>query len=703
VTEQDEERLAELLLRWDELRELGQDVPASALCLEHPHLTSELARRIHALKATAWLDAPVEADDDAALDYTIQYVAPKTLVRRYRLDHLVAEGGFAYVWRAYDLELHRTVAVKMPKASRLQSTDAFLAEARRVARLNHPSIVSVHDVGIEDGCCFIVSEFVDGGSLADHLARNPPTVQQAVRWIIEVAEAADFAHLHGVIHRDIKPANILIDQHNRALLADFGIAQSSSRAGQQAMSLGTLRYMSPEQLEGKLIDPRSDVFSLGVVLHEAATGKLPYASVEPNVLRREIVSGAQLDEQLPRVLYRICEKALQKDPSKRYTSTSQMALELQRSFDVRKHIGKPLWATFGVSLLLLGLVLFRQRTHLPEPALVRDVVPASPKPGSSKSIDWSELPATYVNSLGMHFVLVPKGTFMQGSALSNDETKKIFGRPDVSWKSDYEDEHPQHQVTIDAPFYLGRYEVTVEQFARFVKATKYITDAERSTSGAEGFDQKQAMTVRSSLYNWKNPGFSQTAAHPVVFISYRDTMAFCQWLQSQDGFLYSPPTESQWEYACRAGSETQYFFGDNTDELTKFANVRDLSLKAVLDGVPTVNKKQARVINANDGYQFTAPVGSYGPNGFGLHDMHGNVWEWCLDHYRPYYPFQQQTVPLGTFARGPVMVNVRGGSWFSPLGTCRSSYRSCNFAGYQNEVIGMRVAFPAQELLSAAK
>ena len=292
------------------------------------------------------------------------------------------------MWRGYDLELQRVVAVKVPKPSRLESADTFMAEARRVARLKHPGIVPVHDVGREGDSCFIVSEFVEGGSLGDHLARNPPTQQQAVRWIAEIADALDYAHLHGVIHRDIKPANILIDHHGRALLADFGIAQSASRAGQEALSLGTLRYMSPEQLEGKTVDPRADIFSLGVVLYETLTGKLPYSSTEPNVLRREIVAGAKVEDGLPTELRRICQKALQRNPHQRHTSAAHVAA------DLRRYLGTPgssRWPWIVLALIILTLVacglVYVWKTTQPvankEPQVVRKteppaVVPAQP-------------------------------------------------------------------------------------------------------------------------------------------------------------------------------------------------------------------------------------------------------------------------------------------------------------------------------------
>lgn len=330
----DRECLAELLLRWEELFEQGQDTPAAELAKDRPDLVPELARRIKALKAVSWVTQPL-ADDPSEPG-----ASPSTPPRegrlggRYRLEGLVATGGFGEVFRGFDEELQRPVAIKMPRPGRVGSRDAFLTEARRVARLRHDGIVPVYDVGVDGDGCFIVSEFLEGGSLADRLAGQRPSREQAIRWIAEVADALEYAHLHGVVHLDIKPPNILVDHHGRAKVADFGIAQSAAKSGEAGPSLGTLRYMSPEQLQGKPTDHRSDIYSLGVVLHEMLTGAVPYESLEPQTLRRDILAGSpKVSDRLESPLRDACRKALSRDPQARHASAAQFAAEIRKVVD----------------------------------------------------------------------------------------------------------------------------------------------------------------------------------------------------------------------------------------------------------------------------------------------------------------------------------------------------------------------------------
>ena len=359
----DEDALADLLIQWEEILESGRDVSAQELCHDCPQLIEQLSHRIKAMKSTAWMNKTVDYEGDSGDDDSPSPAPddpPRTLVERYRLDQKIGEGGFAQVWRGYDLELLRTVAIKMPKASLVGAVESFMAEARRVARLKHPGIVPVHDVGRDNDSCFIVTEFVEGGSLADNIAKKPLEQEQAIRWMNEICEALDYAHSHGIVHRDIKPANILIDHHGRALLADFGLALSNHKTEHSALSVGTLAYMSPEQLEGKPVDPRSDIYSVGVLLCQLLTGKLPYDAHDQNSLRKEIVSGAvHLTSQIvSSELRTICLRCLAHDPQERYQSAKELAADLR--INKSKSTDKPSsrrWTAMIAVALLVGVVL----------------------------------------------------------------------------------------------------------------------------------------------------------------------------------------------------------------------------------------------------------------------------------------------------------------------------------------------------------
>ncbi len=365
--ERRDDLLADLLLRWEELHEQGQDASALELCRDCPHLADELARRIEALKVTSWLDRPVEVSSIQAQPNPPSPSEPRTLAGRYRLDELIAEGGFAQVWKGYDQELQRVVAIKVPKPSRLGSVAGFITEARRVAKLKHPGIVPIFDTagcavqpGSQGGgTCFLVSEYVEGGSLTDLIRRGPVPPTDAVRYVAEIAEALHYAHQQGFVHRDIKPGNILLDHHGRALLTDFGIAATTEEAG--SSPLGTLRYMSPEQVEGKSVDARSDLYSLGVVLHELLTGTVPYSSSDPNVLRREIVAGIKPAPGIPTELRRIFHRLLERVPAARYASAGELAADLRRILASGSGRGKIIRTGIGVLLLVgVGLALWLQ-------------------------------------------------------------------------------------------------------------------------------------------------------------------------------------------------------------------------------------------------------------------------------------------------------------------------------------------------------
>ena len=248
----------------------------------------------------------------------------------------------------------------------------------------------------------------------------------------------------------------------------------------------------------------------------------------------------------------------------------------------------------------------------------------------------------------------------------------------------FKDEHPQHRVRITKPFYLGTYHVTRGQFRQFVKDTGYKTDAEKGEKpGAFGWDPEKKKFGFNEKYSWRNAGFEQTDEHPVVNVSWNDAVAFCKWLSRKEGKTYRLPTEAEWEYACRAGTTTRYYSGDDPETLAKVGNVADATAKAKFPD-------WKYTIKASDGYVFTAPVGQFKPNAFGLYDMHGNAWQWCADWYgEDYYAESPADDPTGPDSgNGRVL---RGGSWATGR-LLRSADASGSRRTRPGNVTGFRVA-----------
>jgi WD40 repeat protein/tRNA A-37 threonylcarbamoyl transferase component Bud32 len=261
---------------------------------------------------------------------------------KYELIEPVGVGSFGTVYKAHDSELDRTVAIKVPRVNHLaakEDLERFLREARSVARLQHPSIVSVHEIGQWEQTPYLVIEFVQGSTLAEVLSSRRPAPRQAAEWVAAVADALHYAHEMGVIHRDVKPANIMLDEKGTLRLMDFGLARRDT--GDVTMTidgqvLGTPAYMSPEQARGEShkVCGRSDVYSLGVILYQLLTGELPFRGTTRmllhQVLHDEPRRPRSLSHLVPRNLETICLKAMAKEPGRRYATARDMADDLRR-------------------------------------------------------------------------------------------------------------------------------------------------------------------------------------------------------------------------------------------------------------------------------------------------------------------------------------------------------------------------------------
>ena len=280
---------------------------------------------------------------------------PGQQIAHYRVVEKIGEGGMGEVWRAEDTRLGREVALKVlpPEvAGDGERRARFEREARSVAALNHPNIVTIHSVEEVDGLHFLSMELVDGRTLTEMIPTGGLTLAKLFPLALPLAEALAAAHEQGITHRDLKPDNIMVDAGGRLKVLDFGLAklrEESQPAGrsetqlptasvtQEGKILGTASYMSPEQAEGKPVDPRSDVFSLGIILYEMATGRRPFQGDTPistisAILKDQPQSITDINRTLPRHLGRIVKRALAKDPQRRY----QSALELRNELELLK-------------------------------------------------------------------------------------------------------------------------------------------------------------------------------------------------------------------------------------------------------------------------------------------------------------------------------------------------------------------------------
>jgi eukaryotic-like serine/threonine-protein kinase len=343
----------------------------------------------------------------------------------------LGEGGMGVVYKARDTHLDRLVAIKILPADKVADHDRrrrFSQEAKAASALNHPGIVTIHDITQHEGIDFIAMEFVPGRTLDRVIPRHGLGLKETLDYAVQIAEALAAAHAAGIVHRDLKPANVIVTDHGRIKVLDFGLAKLIDRVGlpawddgptatrvtpvtDQGAIVGTVAYMAPEQAEGKTVDARADIFSFGSVLYEMVTGQRAFHGDSPlstltAVLREEPKPISRISEGLPRELERVITRCLRKDPERRWQSMADVSVALRELKDESDSGALPAqavpvrrprraWAaaaalTFVVAAGVIGAFVWRDRAVVPDrPAVSFNAIPLTAYPGREQQASFS--------------------------------------------------------------------------------------------------------------------------------------------------------------------------------------------------------------------------------------------------------------------------------------------------------------------------
>jgi serine/threonine-protein kinase len=338
--------VSELLLRWLELRSQGQIVAAEELCFSHPELVDEVVREMRALEQMQQLvgspPSAEETETGRARARPPEQMPDAPTVPGYEILAELGRGGMGVVYKARHGKLQRTVALKMILGgghAGAADLERFKTEAEAIARLHHPHIVQIYEVGEHDGLPYFSLEFCAGGSLEKKLAGTPLPANKAAALVEQLAHAMQAAHAKGVIHRDLKPANVLLAEDGAPKITDFGLAKKLDEAGQTQTGavMGTPSYMAPEQARGmtKELGPPCDIYAPGAILYECLTGRPPFRAATmletlDHLRHKEPVPPTKLRTKVPADLKTICLKCLEKVPARRYESAGSLAADLSR-------------------------------------------------------------------------------------------------------------------------------------------------------------------------------------------------------------------------------------------------------------------------------------------------------------------------------------------------------------------------------------
>jgi len=557
----------------------------------------------------------------------------------------------AVVYLARDSTMNREVALKTIRFDsdgdprEIQFRRDSLTRDALAGKLNHPAIVTIYDIhNFGDSLC-VSMEYVEGLTLQAALEMGAFSEKKTLlRILLQAAKALDYAHSKNVVHRDVKPGNIMIRTsgvglEDRVKVMDFGIAREQARAtlssitGKQSMVVGTPQYMSPEQINGLPVDGRSDQFSLAILTHEALTHRSPFPGSETSaVVVKILTQDPELDPHLGPAVMEVFQKALSRSPADRYESCEAFVLELERALRPQTETQPP--------PVVAERPAPKQRTRSRLYVVAAAAVLFAALVVMLNSAWWVERYRRFSSPVtnpkdGLEYTWIPAGSFLMGCVTDD---------PDCDF-----DEKPRHQLALSRGFWLSNTETTVEAFEKYAAAT--------------GTGMPKAPDFNN---NWREK------IHPIVNVSWNEATSFCEWA---GGRL---PTEAEWEYSARGGQEgSRYPWGNSITH--EFANYGE-------DKAGSAGFTQGR-----DRWEFTAPVASFAPNGWGLFDMAGNAMEWTNDWYEEdYYTHSPSVDPRGP-ASGKGRV-LRGGSWFNGTRYMRTSFRIGGDPAVRTRFAGFRCA-----------
>jgi formylglycine-generating enzyme required for sulfatase activity len=552
-------------------------------------------------------------------------------------------------------------------SSAVKAAELFQQEAVRLDDLGkHPQIPTLFAHLEHNGCQYLIQEFVDGQDLLKELHEQGAFSEAKIRMLLaDLLPVLQFIHDRNVIHRDIKPENIIRRRSNTSssiatgnhVLVDFGAAKFVTAAAmmETGTRIGSAVYVAPEQVRGKAIFA-SDLYSLGVTCIHLLTNVSPFElmDMDGNWIWRDFLENTSISPILGQILDRMIVSA----PSQRYQTAQTVLNDLKNLTDSSSQSHRPIFqrSTYLKTGVKTQIMPIASPLTPPNSQPNRAIAPQLSQFSFETAIvtvnrnaigkftknqlqisTRQKIGKIYIETLGnvqgkpigLEMVFIPAGRFQIGSPMNELEHS--------------EEESPRHILNIPA-FFMSRFPITQRQW-------------------------KKLMDNNPSI-------FIGNGDRPVETVTWDDAQSFCQKLAQQTGRPYRLPSESEWEYACRAGTLTAFGFGETI--AANLANYNGAS-----------PYKFALQSNSNSS---TTEVGTYPANAFGLHDMHGNVWEWCADNWHDDYDLLPKDGSAWTQGGDRSCRVIRGGSWHDPAHYCRSAKRSRNATSQGDRNTGFRIA-----------